>query len=329
MRNSDDLISVIVPVYNTECYIHNCINSILEQTHKNLEVILIDDGSTDGCPDICDQYEKLDNRIKVIHKKNGGLSDARNCGLNVCNGEWIAFVDSDDWVEMHMYEKMLEACINRDAKLAVCGRYDVFDRKQKLIGICPSADKLVKTEDLLSKIFLLQEADSSACDKLFHRSLWKNFRFEKGKINEDVRLMYKVVEQVENCAMIALPLYNYNHHTGSITTTFREDLLDYPIVTKDITQYIKTYYPQIYNSALYQHIKCTDYLIGVLCNMNFNEFKKYRKQYNMFVKDIVKSKKMWKSFDLFSKKDKLRYNVMCFGVYRFFYKLYKKLKGSE
>ena len=115
------LISVIVPVYNVEQYIHQCVDSILSQTYKNLEIILVDDGSPDNCPAICDEYARNDDRVKIIHQENGGISAARNSALDLCTGEYIAFVDSDDWIESNAYEEMMSEMQKKDLDVVFCG----------------------------------------------------------------------------------------------------------------------------------------------------------------------------------------------------------------
>ena len=114
------MISVIVPIYNVEKYVNKCVGSIVNQTYTNLEIILVDDGSPDRCPEICDEWAKKDSRIKVIHKKNGGLSDARNAGMKIASGDYIAFVDSDDWIAPEMYERLLMAIKNDNSDIAAC-----------------------------------------------------------------------------------------------------------------------------------------------------------------------------------------------------------------
>ena len=120
--NNDILISVIVPIYNVEQFLSKCIQSIINQSYSRLEIILVDDGSTDDSPQICDEFKEKDKRIKVIHKKNGGLSDARNVGIEVASGEYIGFVDSDDYIDELMYEKLLNACIRNNSYISICGR---------------------------------------------------------------------------------------------------------------------------------------------------------------------------------------------------------------
>ena len=121
MNDSErDLISVIVPVYNVEPFLDRCMQSILRQTYRNLEIILVDDGSTDASAQLCDDYARKDGRVKVLHKTNGGLSDARNAGLELASGAYIGYVDSDDWIEPDMYEQMHRACVENNARIAVC-----------------------------------------------------------------------------------------------------------------------------------------------------------------------------------------------------------------
>ena len=166
------LISVIVPVYNVEPYLPRCIDSILAQTYSNLEVILVDDGAKDASGAICDDYAGKESRIKVIHKENGGLSSARNAGIDIARGEYLAFVDSDDWIEPDAYEYMLEQMLQSGAKLACAGRYDVNgETGEKKIGLCPTKNVCIPAEEMVGRIFVWDNCDSSACDKLYHRSL--------------------------------------------------------------------------------------------------------------------------------------------------------------
>ena len=132
--NKNDLISVIVPVYNMEQYMERCVNSIINQTYHNLEIILVDDGSTDHSTAMCDEYALRDERIKVVHKPNGGLSDARNAGLAVVSGNYVGYVDSDDWIEPQMYEKMYAACVEKQCtggSVPVCKGLSGQDRERR------------------------------------------------------------------------------------------------------------------------------------------------------------------------------------------------------
>ena len=158
-------ISVIVPVYNVETYQARCVDSILNQSYANLEVILVDDGSKDASGSICDKYAEKDNRIRVIHKENGGLSSARNAGLDVACGEYITFVDSDDWIEPLAYGWMMEAMVRYDVKMVCAGRYDVDGATgEKTVGLCPQKEEVLSGEEMAGRIFTWDNCDSSACD---------------------------------------------------------------------------------------------------------------------------------------------------------------------
>ena len=140
--NQDRKISVIVPVYNVEAYLPRCVESIMAQTYQNLEIFLVDDGTKDNCGAICDAYARQDNRVRVIHKENGGLSSARNAGIDASTGEYLSFVDSDDWIEPDMYEKMMGLMEKYGVRLVCAGRWDVSSRTgEKRLGLCPPREE--------------------------------------------------------------------------------------------------------------------------------------------------------------------------------------------
>ena len=190
----DILVSVIVPVYNVKNYLGRCVDSILSQTYSNLEVILVDDGASDGSGRICDDYAARDSRVRVIHKENGGLSSARNAGIDVARGVWLEFVDSDDWIEPDAVENMLSLALEENAELVIAGRWDVRAKTgEKRPGLCPKKREVVPAEEVVSRIFRWDNCDSSACDKLFARRLFREARFPMGVVTEDVPIMYKIV----------------------------------------------------------------------------------------------------------------------------------------
>lgn len=209
----EDKISVIVPVYNVEKYLSQCIESILKQTHKNLEIILVDDGSPDSSPEICDEYKKKDNRIKVIHKKNGGLALARNTGMDVATGKYIGFVDSDDMIAEDMYEVLLENIIKSDAEIAVCYKTDILENLQIGKGV---VEELNKTQTL-KKMVLGIEFGSHACDKLFKREILANIRFPVGKTYEDLYTIYQWINTSNKIVLCKNNKYYYRPNLESIT----------------------------------------------------------------------------------------------------------------
>lgn len=205
-----DLISIIVPVYNMEQYLDRCLESILHQTYTNLEIILVDDGSTDHSPAMCDDYAKKDHRIKVIHKENGGLSDARNAGLKIATGSYIGYVDSDDWIELNMYERMYNACIKNNAELAVCKYKAVF--KDRTIDKGSSEEVVLSREELLN-IYLFEHKQyviyNSVWSKLFSKKLVEDMTFPVGHNSEDIMYTTKAFCRLKRAVYIDESLYNY------------------------------------------------------------------------------------------------------------------------
>ena len=217
------LISVIVPVYKVEAFLPKCVDSIRGQTYDDLEIILVDDGSPDGCGAMCDAFAAEDPRIKVIHKPNGGLSDARNAGIGIASGEYLGFVDSDDWIEPEMYESLMEMALREDLKLVCGGRYDVYEGAGRDVGLCPDKTEVISGEDLAKRIFVWDGIDSAAWDKLYHRSLFREIRYPVGKICEDLPTTYRIGLDAGRVGMVAKPFYNYFHRAGSITTAKMSD----------------------------------------------------------------------------------------------------------
>lgn len=215
-RAVEPLISVIVPVYKVEDYLERCIESIMAQTYTQLEIILVDDGSPDGCPQLCDSLAKKDKRIRVIHQKNGGLSDARNTGLDTCRGKKICFVDSDDYVSPDYIETLYEAMKKEEVLISVCNFFKV------------SEDGRVKKGDNL-KTGILGEDDYwwstfdehpisyvVAWNKLYDRSLFEKARFSKGRLNEDEMILHKIISQCKEIVIVDKCAYYYQERNGSI-----------------------------------------------------------------------------------------------------------------
>ncbi len=206
----EKLVSVIVAVYNIEEYLPRCVESIMHQTYRKLEIILVDDGSTDGSGDICDEYAGKDDRILVIHKKNGGLSDARNAGLERASGDYIGFVDGDDWIEEGMYRSMFEACEREKAQVAVC-RYKQITKSGVIDASAGNSVSLSKTEALEVYIcgnerYLIY---NSVWSKLFEKTLIQGMRFPVGKNSEDIMFTTKAFCKMERLAYLDKAYYNY------------------------------------------------------------------------------------------------------------------------
>lgn len=207
-----DLISIIIPVYNVENYIYRCVDSVLGQTYTNLEIILVDDGSPDSCGQICDEYAQKDNRIKVIHKENGGLSDARNHGIDAATGEWLFFLDSDDWIHPQSMEKLYEAAEKNKVSVSMCGYLQTE-------GDNPIVDVSIQAEMWLPRdIYLKHHVVSTvACAKLYSKDCFEKIRYPKGKLHEDEFVTYKILFQQDKIAFINQPYYAYFINNEGIT----------------------------------------------------------------------------------------------------------------
>jgi len=212
------LISIIVPIYKVEKYLRRCLESILQQTYTNLEIILVDDGSPDGCPKICDEYAINDTRVKVIHKTNGGLSSARNAGLDIATGEWIGFVDSDDWILPNMYEKLYSVAKRESSDLVICG-YRFVDESNTPVGDKFSIikDEMLTKLDAFNK---LSVRDSwfyiTVVNKIYANRIFSNLRFPVGRIQEDEFTIHYVFDACEKIVSISDILYMYVQRKDSI-----------------------------------------------------------------------------------------------------------------
>jgi len=211
------LISVIVPVYNTEKYLERCVESILKQTYTNLEIILVDDGSTDGSGKICDEYRKKDGRIVVIHKPNGGQSSARNAGIDSARGDYIGFIDSDDCVSPSMYEKLLSIMMENEVKVSgVNGVSFTFDEDLNAIDEAETPTAVCTYSEYAVGL-LKRTSNSSVCSKLFSIELFQKRRFAVGKLNEDALLLfYLFMEEKCDYAYTDAPYYYYYNREGSV-----------------------------------------------------------------------------------------------------------------
>lgn len=214
-------ISVIVPIYKVESYLRQCVDSILGQTFRDFELILVDDGSPDGCPAICDDYARQDERIVVIHQKNSGLSAARNAGLDIAGGAFIFFVDSDDWIAPTTLERMLSALQAEQADMALCNiklAYPPDYPGEKNDRIWPIADESLETIEMVDKL-MLPEAwfYIVACNKLYRREIFDGLRFPVGYIHEDAAVIHRVIGRCGKIVTLSEQLYFYRQVATSIT----------------------------------------------------------------------------------------------------------------
>lgn len=229
-------ISVIVPVYNTDKYLSKCLDSILNQTLRDIEVIIVNDGSKDNSQQIIDDYSRKDNRITSINKKNGGLSDARNFGIDVANGEYLAFVDSDDYIDLNMFEKMYDLSQKHQSEIAFCDLVKV-DENGTEFRILPQSPQLPEKIILQDDFTIFGEMSCFACNKIFKKSLFNQHRFRLGIHFEDIELIPKLVLDSTILSKINEPFYKYYERQDSITKTHTEKGLDIFIAVSKVTNY--------------------------------------------------------------------------------------------
>lgn len=239
------LVSVIVPVYNVEKYLTACIGSIVSQTYPYLEIILVDDGSTDSSGAICDRLKETDSRIKVIHKTNGGLSDARNCALDVMTGDYVCFVDSDDMIAPDNIDRLFGIMTEFSVEIAACG-FHTFLTEDDFAHL-EAEDKVTRitSKDLLISFFTDGEFPTSACGKLYKASLWNDIRFPKGKLYEDLMTTWRTVVKVSYIGVTSAPMYYYRcNESGIINSPFKEKNLDIITAHEYVLSEIDNYYPE-------------------------------------------------------------------------------------
>lgn len=320
-------ISVIIPVYNVEKYLVRCVESIINQTYQNLEIILVDDGSPDASGSICDSFE--DPRIRVIHKENGGLSSARNAGLDIATGDYIGFVDSDDWIELDMYETMLRMAKENQAKIVCVGNYEVDSRTgEKKLGLCPKKTECISGEEFTGRMFLWQGWDSSACDKLFHRSLFENQRYPLGQISEDVALIYKITLSSERVAVCGRPMYYYYQRSDSITSqSVSERSFHYPEHTRVIYDYIQANHPAIAPQAKYLRVRAINTLALILDQADDDFRKRYAQKIRENRRELGKYLGFFLKCPLFGKQEKITAVLLVLNLYRLLRPIFHRDRG--
>lgn len=321
-------LSIIVPVYNVEEYLYECIDSILNQTFRNFELILVDDGSVDSCPQICDEYAKKDSRIKVIHKKNGGLSSARNAGLKVATGEFVTFVDSDDYLSNKTYENAFLMIKENNADIAIFGRYYVYSDNKKIIKEKQHINLVMDSAQAtaLMNISLLGYYDTAAWDKVYRRSLFSDILYPKNRISEDWFTTYKVFAKAKVIVYDSTPLYYYRQRNGSITHTYTKVNLDAVNASTEVLNFVRKNQKEYTIYAIFAFVFAN---IGAIDNLliqpNLN-FKKINELYKSIRPYFSKIKKIPEMKDL-NRERKVQLFMLqhFFGIYIFIFKYIKKM----
>ena len=278
-----DLISIIIPVYKVEKYLEKCIESVLKQTYTNLQVILVDDGSPDNCGKICDEYAKKDSRIEVIHKVNGGLSDARNVGIAKAKGKYIGFVDSDDYIKEDMYEILINLIKEYDADVSICNLYDVIEGKE-YIRNKENGIKEYNRIDILKEVLLDKNIQSYAWNKLYKKELF----------NEDIGTTFYIFEKCNKVVVTSEPEYYYLKRADSLVNNVTEStVLDYTEIIIQRYLYTQKNIEELrkYNNYYLAKTLITAHNdIELLGSISEKMQEKYKELYNLAF-DILKNNK--------------------------------------
>ena len=288
-----DLISIIIPVYKVEKYLEKCIESVLKQTYTNLQVILVDDGSPDNCGKICDEYAKKDSRIEVIHKVNGGLSDARNVGIAKAKGKYIGFVESDDYIKEDMYEILINLIKEYDADVSICNLYDVIEGKE-YIRNKENGIKEYNRIDILKEVLLDKNIQSYAWNKLYKKELFNEIKYPIGKKYEDIGTTFYIFEKCNKVVVTSEPEYYYLKRADSLVNNVTEStVLDYTEIIIQRYLYTQKNIEELrkYNNYYLAKTLITAHNdIELLGSISEKMQEKYKELYNLAF-DILKNNK--------------------------------------
>ena len=320
----DSLISVIVPIYKVEKYLKKCIESIQKQTYKNLEIILVDDGSPDKCGEICDEYAENDSRIIVIHKKNGGLSSARNAGIEIAKGDYIGFVDSDDYIEPYMYEKLLDAIEQNNSKLSVCAINYVFENGKKICKSKSSENRNFDFFEAIKEMNTYELFDMGAWSKLYKKDLFDDIRFPENKLSEDFFVMYKIFDKAQRISYVGIPCYNYLQRSESITKSKKINK-DFVEAAYEQMLYLDNKYPQL---KILAH---TSYASAALTVYDFylkNKVKCPNEIYNKLKEIVFNNNSYIDKADYLSKSKHLQFKLFNLNrvIYNIVFLIYRNIK---
>lgn len=317
MRKKQDLlISIIIPVYNVEDYLEKCLDSVINQTYKNLEIILIDDGSTDTSGKICDQYALQDKRIKVVHQKNGGVSVARNAGLSLVKGKYLTFIDSDDYVHPEYLEYLINLLTSYKATISSCGYKYIYPAKTKEYFV-EEKIRVMDSMEALKRMLYQSGFNNSLWGKLYCIELFTGILFPKDKIHEDLDVMYKILLKAKKIVSGEMPYYNYVQSSGSLMRKeFSEHVFDVLDVVYHMSKDLQKY-PELTNAVNSRVVNAEFFVLRQL------PVKKYPEKYKQLKKNIKTKRITILKDPLVRKKTKLGIILSYFGFFwiKPFYKL--------
>lgn len=289
------LISVIVPIYNVEKYLARCVDSIVNQTYKNLEIILVNDGSPDLCPQMCDDYAEKDSRIKVVHKKNGGLSDARNAGMAVAKGEYISFIDSDDYVSDDFFECLLDVMNKENSDIAECSVVKLYEDNRFDEFSDDLSVKTYDTQDAMSALIAENPFHQHVWNKLYKTELVRDIPYAVGKLNEDEFWTYQVFGRANKVSKLNKTMYYYFQRNSSIMGVgYNIRRLDALEGKANRQKYIENNFPELstqakidlYGSCMFAYQSVLKFLSGADKKKALSIIKKYKNNCNLSFDEI-------------------------------------------
>lgn len=284
-------LSIVVPVYNVEKYLRKCIDSILNQTFKDFELILVDDGSLDNSGKICDEYKEKDDRIKVIHKKNGGLSDARNCGIDASKSEFISFIDSDDSIAPEMYEILYHNLMNASADVSTCGYYRCYQDK-KVPNFQEQEDDVyvLTNEEAIKGILEDKRVSVEACCKIYRKSLFDEIRYPIGRLSEDAFTTPTVLSKANKIVGTTKPLLYYLMREDSITTSnFKKRDLDVIDAYQLNYELVHKHFPNLEKQGQFRVLWSYTYVLRkMLLSSELTDIEEYNRIVSYIRKNTVK-----------------------------------------
>lgn len=287
---NEPLISVIVAIYNVEKYLRKCIESILNQTYKNLELILVIDGSPDNSLSICKTFAAKDPRIIVIEKENGGQATARNKALDVAKGDYIGFIDGDDWIEPNMYEVLYSVAQNEEADIVQCGWYKVEPSGVRLCPYPPFTNEIYSSNEALDELISSKgkHLNTSVCCKIFKREVALQFRFSPVRAYEDDEYIFKTVSVAKRIVCVHDPLYDYlNRDNSTMTAKFNMNKVALVTIQQNICDLLKTRYPQRFLEV--QKVLCSKQFYILNCLLNNPQLNGAKEAADKLKYDILSS----------------------------------------
>lgn len=313
-------VTVVVPVYNVSNYLEKCIDSIINQTYKKLEIILVDDGSTDNSGAICDDFASKDKRIKVIHKENGGLSDARNFGIDIATGEYIVFVDSDDYIALDMIEFLYNSLESNEADISTC-LYQNFYDGEDVLESDDNISYVCSNTEALEKMLYQQDCTTSAWGKLYKTSLFDGIRYPKGKICEDLDTTYLLFSKANKIVINTAKKYFYlQRETSIINSEFNPKRMDALKFAKNETDYIIKNHLEIFKSAVNREFMEAIFILSSMASLKGN------KKYIRMISDTIKETRKVVLFDSKSRKLYRLYALISyFGIHILFFSIKFKM----